>query len=120
MKGYFKGRHSPNSYWDVKQNNYYSVMYVLLSKRWCVWQDFVFDIQLVNWYPKTGVRVLGETGDVVKRVVKESESWETPRAPFEVQPPPSPRPHVPLLLLNAIILIITRFQSKDQVCIATT
>eukprot|EP00884_Botryococcus_braunii_P003072 jgi/Botrbrau1/12766/Bobra.0238s0005.1 len=47
-------------------------------------EAYVFDIQLVNWYPKNGVRVVGEEGEIIKHVLKEAESWENPRAPFEV------------------------------------
>ncbi|BDA50340.1 probable peptidyl-prolyl cis-trans isomerase FKBP5 [Coccomyxa sp. Obi] len=46
---------------------------------------FVFDIHLVNWYPKDEVRVASEDGDVFKRSLGEVDSWETPRAPFEVE-----------------------------------
>ncbi len=46
---------------------------------------FVFDIHLVNWYAKDEVRVANEEGDVVKRSLSEVDSWETPRAPFEVE-----------------------------------
>lgn len=43
----------------------------------------VLDIQLVNWYPKKGVKSVGEDG-IVLRTTSPSESWEHPRAPFEV------------------------------------
>ena len=46
---------------------------------------FVFDIHLVNWYPKDEVRVASDDGDVFKRSLGEVDSWETPRAPFEVR-----------------------------------
>ncbi|KAK9805627.1 hypothetical protein WJX72_008874 [[Myrmecia] bisecta] len=46
---------------------------------------FVFDIQLVNWYAKDDVRVVGEDSDIYKRTVKDGTTWETPRAPFEVE-----------------------------------
>ena len=36
----------------------------------------------VNWYGKDEVRCCGEEGDIVKRSLGETESWETPRAPL--------------------------------------
>ena len=45
--------------------------------------SYVLDIQLVNWYFKRGVKVVGEEG-VILRLTQESESWEHPRPPFEV------------------------------------
>ncbi|EIE22917.1 hypothetical protein COCSUDRAFT_64037 [Coccomyxa subellipsoidea C-169] len=46
---------------------------------------FVFDIHLVDWYGKDEVRVASDDGDVFKRSLCEAETWETPRAPFEVE-----------------------------------
>lgn len=45
--------------------------------------DLVIDMQVVHWYPKGQVRALGDNG-VILRTLKSSESWEHPRAPFEV------------------------------------
>lgn len=45
---------------------------------------FIFDIHLVNWYSKDQVRMASDDGDVFKRSLCEVDSWETPRAPFEV------------------------------------
>ncbi len=53
----------------------------------------------VNWYSKEDVRVVGDDGDLFKRSLGAVESWETPRAPFEVGPAASRTgPGVPLLL----------------------
>lgn len=46
--------------------------------------DFVFDLQLVNFYPSKGIKLADESGEVIKRPLTEPTSWETPRAPFEV------------------------------------
>ena len=57
----------------------------------------------VNWYGKEDVRVVGDEGDLVKRSLGAVESWETPRAPFEVGPAAArtgPGVVVPLLLLR--------------------
>lgn len=43
----------------------------------------MLDIQLVNFYRKGEVKAVGE-GGVILRTLKASESWEHPRAPFEV------------------------------------
>jgi hypothetical protein len=45
---------------------------------------FIFDIHLVNWYSKDQVRMASDDGDVFKRSLCEVDTWETPRAPFEV------------------------------------
>lgn len=45
----------------------------------------LFDIHLLNWYPKDEVRLASDEGDVIKRSLGEVDSWETPRAPFEVR-----------------------------------
>ena len=46
--------------------------------------DFVHDMQLVNFYPASKIKLADEEGDVIKRPLAEVASWETPRAPFEV------------------------------------
>ncbi len=46
--------------------------------------DFVFDLQLVNFYPSKEIKLANEEGDIIKRSTSEAASWETPRAPFEV------------------------------------
>jgi hypothetical protein len=47
-------------------------------------QRYVFDLQLVNWYPANVVRAVGADSDMYKLTLAEGAGWETPRAPFEV------------------------------------
>ncbi len=51
-------------------------------------QPLNFDLQLVRWYPGKDVRHYSEGEqrhpDFYRRTLKESESWETARAPNEV------------------------------------
>ena len=49
--------------------------------------EYIFDMHLVNWVGKDSARVAGDDGDVYKIVTTEADSWETPRAPFEVSHP---------------------------------
>ena len=43
-----------------------------------------FDMQLLVMYSKDDVRVIGVRDDIYKTVKLRSESWETPREPYEV------------------------------------
>jgi hypothetical protein len=44
-------------------------------------------LQLTSWYPGAPVKAVGPGNEVVKRILKEGEGWETPRPPFEVRLP---------------------------------
>lgn len=43
-----------------------------------------FDIELLSIYGENDVRVVGPRDDIYKTVKARSESWETPREPYEV------------------------------------
>ncbi len=43
-----------------------------------------FDIKLLEFYSKEVVRVVGMNENIYKTIKQRSESWETPRAPYEV------------------------------------
>ena len=46
----------------------------------------LFDIQLLEVHSKDDVRVVGANEDIYKTIKQRSESWETPREPYEVIP----------------------------------
>ena len=71
-------------------------------------------------YPKSEVKVLGASEDVFKRSLEAPDSWETPRAPFEVitSPPkrlgPVLRPHTSKNLpLQVEVICSARCPSSD-------
>lgn len=43
-----------------------------------------FDIKLLELYSKDDVRVVGTNENIYKTIKERSESWETPREPYEV------------------------------------
>lgn len=47
-------------------------------------EQLQFDVELLEIYSKDDVRVVGSRDDIYKTVKRRSESWETPREPYEV------------------------------------
>ena len=47
-------------------------------------EQLQFDMQLLQIYSKDDVRVIGTRDDIYKTISERSESWETPREPYEV------------------------------------
>lgn len=47
-------------------------------------ESMQYDMQLLQLYSKDDVRVVGVRDDIYKTVKRRSESWETPREPYEV------------------------------------
>eukprot|EP00898_Chlorokybus_atmophyticus_P002511 jgi/Chlat1/3260/Chrsp22S00255 len=45
-------------------------------------EPLFFELELIDFHP---IKVVTRDASVVKRVLKEGEGWETPRAPFEVR-----------------------------------
>ena len=43
-----------------------------------------FDITLLEFYSKDDVRVVGPREDIYKVIKQRSDSWETPREPYDV------------------------------------
>ncbi len=47
-------------------------------------QSMHVDIKLLEIYSKDNVRVVGANENIYKTIKQRSESWETPREPYEV------------------------------------